>query len=362
MTPQRQDGAPHLRLENISKSYGSVPAVVDLSLEIAAGEFFALLGPSGCGKTSLLRLIAGFETPDAGRIFIAGTDMTHVPPHLRPVNMMFQSYALFPHMNVAANIGFGLVQEGVARREIADRVAAMMRLVKLEGLARRRPDQLSGGQKQRVALARALIKEPKVLLLDEPLAALDRRLREETQLELIELQARLGTSFLVVTHDQREAMVVAKRLAVMRDGRFAQIGTPADIYARPASSYVASFVGEVNFFDAKVTALGACMMLETLVGPIVVTAAIKVAPGSSVRLAVRPERIILHADAPQDVPNLFAGEVVEALFLGDAMLYRICLEGGVSLRVSRPNMGSAFRAGDRLACEVPADAGIILES
>ena len=243
-----------LEIVGVSKRFGATAAVDGVSLSVEPGEFFALLGPSGCGKTTLLRLIAGFETPDSGRIVIDGVDVTAVPPYARPVNMMFQSYALFPHLDVAGNIAFGLKQEGMERRRRDARVAEMLALVQMSDYARRRPHELSGGQKQRVALARALAKMPKLLLLDEPLAALDRKLREETRLELIGIQERVGTTFLVVTHDQEEALGMASRIAVMNRGRLVQIGAPAEIYERPASRFVADFVGAVNLFDGELVA------------------------------------------------------------------------------------------------------------
>src|SRR5215472_132605 len=245
---------PLLEIIEASKHFGAVAAVDRVSLAVEHGELFALLGPSGCGKTTLLRMIAGFELPDRGRIVIDGSDVTAVPPYRRPVNMMFQSYALFPHLDVAGNVAFGLRQEGMERRRREARVAEMLALVQMQDYARRRPHELSGGQKQRVALARALAKMPKLLLLDEPLAALDRKLREETRLELIGIQERVGTSFLVVTHDQDEALGMASRLAVMEQGRLAQIGSATEIYERPKSRFVADFVGAVNLFDGVLVA------------------------------------------------------------------------------------------------------------
>src|SRR5712671_4559338 len=247
---------PLLRFETISKSFGGVTAVDQLSLDIYQGEFFALLGPSGCGKSTLLRLLAGFETPEEGRVLLDGVDLTGVPPHRRPVNMMFQSYALFPHLTVEGNVAFGLKQDGLPKAEIASRVTDMLALVKLEGFGARKPDQLSGGQRQRVALARALAKRPRVLLLDEPLAALDKKLRGETQFELMHLRQKLGLTFLIVTHDQEEAMTVADRIGVMDQGRLVQVATPPELYEQPSSRWVADFIGDVNLIEGKVAEAG----------------------------------------------------------------------------------------------------------
>src|ERR1700722_1824269 len=243
---------PLLRIDAVVKKFGIFRAVDRLSLDIRAGEFFALLGPSGCGKTTLLRMLAGFETPDEGRILLEGRDIAPVLPHQRPVNMMFQSYALFPHLSVRDNIAFGLKRAGMERAQIDARVAEMVALVKLDGLERRKPDQLSGGQKQRVALALSLARRPQVLLLDEPLAALDKKLRESTQFELMELQRRLGTTFVIVTHDQEEAMTVADRIGVMDQGRLEQVATPRELYEAPNSRWIAEFVGDINLFEGQV--------------------------------------------------------------------------------------------------------------
>src|ERR1700730_10301569 len=244
---------PLLRIDSVVKKFGAFRAVDQLSLDIRAGEFFALLGPSGCGKTTLLRMLAGFETPDEGRILLGGKDIAPVLPHERPVNMMFQNYALFPHLTVRDNIAFGLKRAGMARADIATRVAEMVSLVKLDGMEKRKPDQLSGGQKQRVALARPLARRPQVLLLDEPLAALDKKLRESTQHELMELQLRLGMTFIIVTHDQEEAMTMAGRIGVMDAGRLEQVAPPRELYEAPHSRWVAEFVGDVNLFDGEVS-------------------------------------------------------------------------------------------------------------
>src|SRR5690348_11358446 len=259
---------PLVRFERVSKRFGALAAVDDLTLDIAQNEFFALLGPSGCGKTTLLRMLAGFEMPSAGRILLDGSDIAAVPPHRRPVNMMFQSYALFPHLNVESNVGFGLRQENVSRKEIAARVDEMLALVRLTGYGKRRIGQLSGGQKQRIALARALIKKPRVLLLDEPLAALDKKLRGETQFELKELQRKLGTTFIIVTHDQDEAMTLADRIAVMNAGKLAQVADPVEIYERPKSRWVADFIGDVSLVEGRAGEDGT---LETPVGKLKVS-------------------------------------------------------------------------------------------
>src|SRR5438874_5083311 len=292
---------PVLEIIAASKRFGAVAAVDRVSLAVEAGEFFALLGPSGCGKTTLLRLIAGFETPDDGRIVIDGADVTAVPPYTRPVNMMFQSYALFPHLDVAGNIAFGLRQEGMDRRRRAARVEEMLALVQMTGFGRRRPHELSGGQKQRVALARALAKMPKLLLLDEPLAALDRKLREETRLELTGIQARVGTTFLVVTHDQEEALGMASRIAVMNRGRLVQTGPPAEIYERPNSRFVADFVGAVNLFEGELAAgfTALCLRIAGIEQPIPLPTPTNLAAGTGLALALRPEKLRLSRERPQ---------------------------------------------------------------
>src|SRR5271155_4989399 len=289
-----------LEIAGASKRFDATAAVDDVSLSVERGAFYALLGPSGCGKTTLLRMIAGFETADSGRIIIDGVDVTGLPPYARSVNMMFQSYALFPHMDVAGNIAFGLRQERVDRRRIAARVAEMLALVQMWGYERRRPHELSGGQRQRVASARALAKMPKLLLLDEPLAALDRKLRAETRLELIGIQERVGTTFLVVTHDQEEALSMASRIAVMNRGRLVQTGPPPAIYERPGSRFVADFVGEVNLFEGELTVGFDCLALSVagLDQPIPLPSGTALPRGAKATLALRPEKLHLSREPP----------------------------------------------------------------
>lgn len=331
---------PLVRFENVTKRFGGETAVDAVSLDIYQGEFFALLGPSGCGKTTLMRMLAGFETPDDGRITLAGEDLAGRPPHLRPVNMMFQSYALFPHLSVAQNIAFGLQQLKKPKGEITARVDEMLALVRLEGLAHRKPDQLSGGQRQRVALARAIAPNPKMLLLDEPLAALDRKLREETQFELMALQQSLGMTFLIVTHDQEEAMITADRIAVMRAGKLVQIGRPADVYEAPNSKYVADFIGDVNLFEARVEADDGDLIRLTsseAPGGFEALEEAEVLPGSTAWLAVRPEKMQVHLDPPPQGPNRLEGVVADIGYLGDWTTYLVELPGGRTIRAARAN-------------------------
>ncbi len=363
--------AAYLGIEGVSKRFGAVTAVDDVSLEIAQGEFFALLGPSGCGKTTLLRMLAGFETPSEGAITLDGVDLVALPPYRRPVNMMFQSYALFPHMTVAGNVAFGLRQDRVPRAEIAERVAEALALVELSPLARRKPHQLSGGQRQRVALARSLVKRPKLLLLDEPLAALDKKLREQTQFELMAIQQRVGITFVIVTHDQDEAMTVADRIAVMERGRIAQIDTPAAIYEAPRSRYVAEFIGDVNIFEGRAgTAKGDGIAVELADAPAGLAAAARAdAPvaGDAVLLAVRPEKIEIAAEAPPPgTANAIAGEVTEIAYLGSTSTYRVRLASGRTVVSTRTNRlrrgGAAIDRGTRVHLSWPVEASILLRT
>jgi putrescine transport system ATP-binding protein len=330
---------PLVRFIDVTRRFGALAAVDALSLDIYPNEFFALLGPSGCGKTTLLRILAGFERPDNGRVMLGGADIAATPPHRRPVNMMFQSYALFPHLSVAGNIAFGLRQDGLARAVIAARVEEMLALVKLEGLGGRRPDQLSGGQRQRVALARSLAKRPQVLLLDEPMAALDKKLRAETQFELMDLQARLGTTFVIVTHDQEEAMTVANRIAVMDRGRIVQVATPSEIYEQPKSRWVAEFIGDVNLIEGAVVEKRADeTVIEDKAGRRHrVADAAGAAVGTQVAIALRPEKVRISA-APGDVDNAVRGRVWDVGYLGGMSIYKVRLDDGSAMKAAVTNV------------------------
>ena len=336
------DAKPLIRFENVRKQFGDAVAVDHLSLNVFEGEFFCLLGPSGCGKTTLMRMLAGFETPSEGSIALAGQNLAGVPPYRRPVNMMFQSYALFPHMSVEKNIAFGLKQDGMPKDQIAERVGEMLRLVQLEKLARRYPSQLSGGQRQRVALARALAKKPKVLLLDEPLGALDKKLREETQFELMDIQHDLHMTFVVVTHDQEEAMTMADRIAVMDHGRIVQVATPGEIYEQPKTRFIAEFVGDVNILEGHVQGqenglwrvkTSSAQVPLTIDDPDEVLHS-----GQAVAIAVRPEKMVIQRDPPgPGAINVLTGEVWDIGYLGDWTVYRVKLATGEILRVTRAN-------------------------
>jgi putrescine transport system ATP-binding protein len=359
---------PLIEFDRVVRTFGDFNAVDDLSLNVYTREFFALLGPSGCGKSTLLRMLAGFETPTSGDIRLGGQSLTGVPPYRRPLNMMFQSYALFPHMSVEKNIAFGLKQDGMARSEIADRVAEMLRLVKLTPYAKRKPQQLSGGQQQRVALARSLAKKPKVLLLDEPLGALDKKLREETQFELMDLQQELGLTFVIVTHDQEEAMTMSDRIAVMRAGRIEQVATPAILYEAPNSRYVADFIGNVSIVEGTVEDIsGDRLRLAAEGGILTVDGAPNLAKGAAAALAVRPEKITLSRRPPDaGAANVLKGTVWDIAYLGDVTLFNVKLDSGTIMRATVMN---AFRVApeqigwdEEVYLSFPADAGVILSA
>jgi putrescine transport system ATP-binding protein len=367
------DDMPLLRIEGVSKQFGTFRAVDRLSLDIRAGEFFALLGPSGCGKTTLLRMLAGFETPDEGRILLGGRDIAPVLPHERPVNMMFQNYALFPHLNVRDNIAFGLKRASMSRAAIDTRVAEMVALVKLDGMEKRKPDQLSGGQKQRVALARSLARRPKVLLLDEPLAALDKKLRDSTQLELMELQRRLGMTFIIVTHDQEEAMTMANRIGVMDAGRLEQVASPRDLYEAPTSRWVAEFVGDVNLFDGEVTSHEHHRLTVATRdgGAILVAESRQPVTKSLVTVAIRPEKVKLsrRGPAPDAVNspaiNRLDGVITDVGYLGGSTVYKVKLDTGAMVRSSVANTArldiDTLSAGQRVVAWFTPDDCMVLE-
>jgi putrescine transport system ATP-binding protein len=340
------DAQPYVRIERVTKKFGDFVAVDDVSLSIYKKEIFCLLGASGCGKTTLLRMLAGFERPTAGRIFVDGADITDIPPYERPINMMFQSYALFPHMTVEQNVAFGLKQDKLAKPEIAKRVADMLELVKLGQFAKRKPHQLSGGQRQRVALARSLVKKPKLLLLDEPLAALDKKLREHTQFELINIQETLGVTFIVVTHDQEEAMTLSSRIGLMNHGEIVQVGTPTDIYEYPNSRFVAEFIGSVNMFEGRlVEDEPSYVRIEAndLDAPIYVDHGVSSAPGATVWAAIRPEKMLMTREKPEGTDNWTPAVVRDIAYMGDLSIYLLRLESGKIVRVTQPNV---FRKAD----------------
>jgi len=364
---------PLLRIDSVVKKFGSFRAVDRLSLDIRAGEFFALLGPSGCGKTTLLRMLAGFETPDEGHILLEGRDIAPMMPHARPVNMMFQSYALFPHLSVRDNIAFGLRRAGMERVQTDARVAEMVALVKLEGLEKRKPDQLSGGQKQRVALARSLARRPRVLLLDEPLAALDKKLRESTQFELMELQRRLGMTFIIVTHDQEEAMTVADRIGVMDQGRLEQVATPRELYEAPASRWIAEFVGDINIFEGQLEGRDAGRLTISTrdAGTITVAEPRHAVTKPLVCVAIRPEKVKLSRRGPvadsghSHAINRLEGIVTDASYLGGITSYKVKLDSGAVILSSMANTArldiDAYSASQRVVAWFTPDDCVVLE-
>ncbi|HVJ52625.1 MAG TPA: ABC transporter ATP-binding protein [Aliidongia sp.] len=334
---------PHIKIDKIVKTFGDFTAVDQVSLGIHKGELFSLLGGSGCGKTTLLRMLAGFVVPDAGTITLGGTDIVPLAPYERPVNMMFQSYALFPHMNVEDNVAFGLRRDGVEAKELKRRVGEVLELVQMSRFARRKPAQLSGGQRQRVALARSIVKRPQVLLLDEPLSALDRKLREATQFELVNIQEQVGITFIMVTHDQEEAMTMSTRIAVMDHGRIVQVGRPSEIYEFPASRFVADFIGSVNLFDGRLKesfadhAVVDCPDAGT---ELTLAQAVAHEEGYELCIAVRPEKIyIAKADAAFDFANRLTGTIKDMAYLGDSCVYHVVLATGKMLKVTEPTHG-----------------------
>src|SRR5947208_8301736 len=364
---------PLLRIDAVVKKFGALRAVDRLCLDIAAGEFFALLGPSGCGKTTLLRMLAGFETPDEGRILLDGNDIARVLPHQRPVNMMFQNYALFPHLSARDNIAFGLKRMAMPRPEIDTRVADMVRLLKLDGLEERKPDQLSGGQKQRVALARSLARRPRVLLLDEPLAALDKKLRESTQLELMELQRRLGMTFVIVTHDQEEAMMVASRIGVMDAGRLEQVATARDLYEAATSRWIPEFVRVVNLFAGEIASreAGRLAVSTRVAGTIMVAEPRQPITKTVVAVAIRPEKVKLSRRGPVSDEgnahsiNRLEGIVTDVSYLGGITTYKVKLDSGTVVSSSMANTAridmDAYQASQQLVAWFTPDDCVVLE-
>ncbi len=360
---------PFIEFQGVTKRFGDFTAVDDLTLAIYEREFFALLGPSGCGKTTLMRMVAGFDEPTEGRVLIDGQDLAGVPPYRRPTNMMFQSYALFPHMSVEANIAFGLRQGKMPEREIKARVEEMLTLVKLTPFAKRRPHQLSGGQKQRVALARSLAKKPKVLLLDEPLGALDKKLREETQFELTDLQQTLGLTFIIVTHDQEEAMTVADRIAVMNHGQVVQVATPSEIYEQPNSRYVADFIGDINLLEGRITGHSQpghvhmdCVGTGAMVS---VDQDMPANEGDAAWFAIRPEKVSISLDQPAEAGiNAVAGEVWDIGYLGDVSIYHVRLETGATVKATVTNRTRLVERPisweDKVWLTWTRDAGVVL--
>jgi len=359
---------PYISFRNVTKRFGDFTAVDNLSLDVYEREFFSLLGPSGCGKTTLLRMLAGFEEPTEGELYLDGQSLKGVPPHKRPVNMMFQSYALFPHMSVADNIAFGLKQDGMEKAAREERVAQMLKLVKLEEFARRKPHQLSGGQRQRVALARSVAKRPKLLILDEPLGALDKKLREETQFELMDLQQELGLTFMIVTHDQEEAMTMSDRIAVMDRGIIVQTGTPAEIYEAPNSRYVADFIGSVNILEGKVASSGdGHVTIMGGDGRIVGALRDGKAPanGETAWFAIRPEKMQVSRARPDGADNAIEGEVWDIAYLGDMTIINVKLDSGNIMQAAMINrsrlVDDPIGYDERIWLSFTADSGLVLE-
>ncbi|MDV4144729.1 MULTISPECIES: ABC transporter ATP-binding protein [Shimia] len=362
------DEKPIIQFKNVTKRFGDFIAIDDLTIDIYEREFFALLGPSGCGKTTMMRMLAGFETPTEGHILLSGQDMAPVPPNKRAVNMMFQSYALFPHLSVWDNIAFGLRRDGMPKDELGARVSEMLRLTRLEKFARRKPHQISGGQRQRVALARSLAKAPKLLLLDEPLGALDKKLRQETQFELMDIQEKTGTTFVIVTHDQEEAMTVASRVAVMDHGKIVQVATPAEIYETPNSTYVADFIGDVNLIEGKAGAKDGDKLAITWgegLPDIIGTPQTSFDKGQTVHFAIRPEKVAITHDKPTN-PTAFRGKVLDIAYLGNLSTYHVELPNGQIIKAQTANNRRISRRGftweDKVWVSWTDTAGVLLEN
>jgi putrescine transport system ATP-binding protein len=363
------NATPYVRIEGVTKRFGDFTAVDDTDLAIYQRELFCLLGASGCGKTTLLRMLAGFERPTRGRIRIDGQDVTDQAPYDRPVNMMFQTYALFPHMTVEQNVAYGLKQDRVAKDEIRRRVRQLLELVQLDPWARRKPHQLSGGQRQRVALARALVKRPKLLLLDEPLAALDKKLREQTQFELMNIQEEVGVTFVVVTHDQEEAMTLSTRMAVMDQGRVQQVGTPTEVYEFPRTRFTADFIGSINMFEGTVEAVRdgrVRIAAEGVPCGLEVDSPVQVRGGQPVWFSVRPEKLRVRRDDGGDLPatNALRGTVRDVAYMGDTSIFRIDCGVGELVEVLQPNVLRSRKReidwDDPVIVEWTPDAGLVL--
>ena len=358
---------PLIQFKNVTKRFGDFTAIDNLTQDIFAREFFALLGPSGCGKTTMMRMLAGFEAPTEGQIFIAGQDMAKIPPNKRAVNMMFQSYALFPHLSVWDNIAFGLKREGKDKDTIAARVEEMLRLTRLSKFAKRKPHQISGGQRQRVALARSLAKAPKLLLLDEPLGALDKKLRQDTQFELMDIQEKTGTTFVIVTHDQEEAMTVASRVAVMDEGQIIQVATPAQIYEAPNSVYVADFIGDVNIISGRAKPNGEKVATHWAEGQpdIIGTTTTKFEAGQEIHFAIRPEKVAISTEEPQDAANKLQGKVLDIAYLGNISTYHVELPTGLIIKAQTANTRRLSRRQitweDQVWISFTDTAGVLLE-
>jgi putrescine transport system ATP-binding protein len=358
---------PLIQFKNVTKRFGDFTAIDNLTQDIFAREFFALLGPSGCGKTTMMRMLAGFEAPTEGQIFIAGQDMAKIPPNKRAVNMMFQSYALFPHLSVWENIAFGLKREGKDKDTIAARVEEMLRLTRLSKFAKRKPHQISGGQRQRVALARSLAKAPKLLLLDEPLGALDKKLRQDTQFELMDIQEKTGTTFVIVTHDQEEAMTVASRVAVMDEGQIIQVATPAQIYEAPNSVYVADFIGDVNIISGRAKPDAEKVATQWAEGQpdIIGTTTTKFDAGQEIHFAIRPEKVAISTEEPQDAANKLQGKVLDIAYLGNISTYHVELPTGLIIKAQTANTRRLSRRQitweDQVWISFTDTAGVLLE-